>query len=147
MTAAIALFAFGAVTAALSLQLPLGTLRMPGSGFFPLALGLLLAGLAAAQAIRAYLARPGPAAAPAAPESDGATRRVVLFMGATALAIALLPYLGYALVGFLLMLALLQVLGMRRVPSVLVALGSAVACYFIFVQWLRIPLPEGWLGF
>ena len=40
MTAAISLFVFGAITAALSLQLPLGTLRMPGSGFFPLALGL-----------------------------------------------------------------------------------------------------------
>ena len=143
MTAAIALFAFGAVTAALSLQLPLGTLRVPGSGFFPLALGLLLAALAVGQAARVYLAKTAPAAA----SEEGATRKVVLFMGATALAVALLPYLGYALVGFLLMLALLQVLGMRRVPSVLIALGTAVACYIVFVRWLRIPLPEGWLGF
>ena len=88
MTAAIALFVFGAITAALSLQFPLGTLRAPGSGFFPLALGLLLMGLAAAHGRRSSVSRsPRPAAGrarPAAnpPRRDGATRRVLLFMGA-----------------------------------------------------------------
>lgn len=49
MTAAIVLFLFGVLTAVLSLQLPIGNLRAPGSGFFPFALGLALMGLAAAQ--------------------------------------------------------------------------------------------------
>lgn len=152
MTAAIALFVFGAVTAALSLQLPLGTPRMPGTGLFPLALGVMLMGLAATQAVRLYLARPkpvqpAPAAAPA-PERDGATQRVTLFMGAVVVATALLSTLGYALTSFLLMLALLWVLGVRK-PHVAgaIALGSAVVCYFVFVQWLKIPLPAGVLGF
>lgn len=152
MTAAIALFVFGAVTAALSLQLPLGTPRMPGTGLFPLALGVMLMGLAATQAVRLYLARPkpvqpAPAAAPA-PERDGATQRVMLFMGAVVVATALLSTLGYALTSFLLMLALLWVLGVRK-PHVAgaIALGSAVVCYFVFVQWLKIPLPAGVLGF
>lgn len=151
MTAAVALFVFGAVTAALSLQLPLGTPRMPGTGLFPLALGVMLMGLAAAQAIRLYLerpkpAQPAPAAAPA-PERDGATQRVALFMGAVAVATALLSTLGYALTSFLLMLALLWVLGARK-PHVAgaIALGSAVVCYFVFVQWLKIPLPAGFFG-
>jgi Tripartite tricarboxylate transporter TctB family len=152
MTGAIALFVFGAVTSALSLQLPLGTLRAPGTGLFPLVLGLMLAGLAASHGVRLYLARPQPAQPPIAlapqPKRDGATRRVVLFMGACALATALLDTLGYALVSFLLMLALLWVLGVRKWHVVIpVALGSAVACYFVFVQWLKIPLPSGWLGF
>lgn len=151
MTAAIALFVFGAVTAALSLQLPLGTPRMPGTGLFPLVLGVMLMGLAATQAVRLYLARPKPAqpaaaAPPAAPrpKRDGATQRVVLFMGAVCVATALLSTLGYPLTSFLLMLALLWVLGIRK-PHVAgpIALGSAVVCYFVFVQWLKIPLPAG----
>jgi len=153
MTAAIALFVFGAVTAALSLQLPLGTPRMPGTGLFPLALGVMLMGLAATQAVRLYLARPKPAqpaagAAAPPPQRDGATQRVVLFMGAVVVATALLSTLGYPLTSFLLMLALLWVLGVRK-PHVAgsIALGSAVACYFVFVQWLKIPLPSGVLGF
>jgi hypothetical protein len=154
MTAAIALFVFGAVTAALSLELPLGTPRMPGTGLFPLVLGAMLMGLAAAQAIRLHLARPkaAPPATEAAaapqPKRDGATQRVVLFMGAVALATALLSTLGYPLTSFLLMLALLWVLGVRK-PHVAgaISLGSAVACYFVFVQWLKIPLPSGVLGF
>jgi hypothetical protein len=153
VTAAIALFVFGAVTAALSLQLPLGMPRMPGTGLFPLVLGVMLMGLAATQAVRLYLARPktvqpaAPAAAPA-PRRDGATQRVILFMGAVCVATALLSTIGYALTSFLLMLALLWVLGVRK-PLVAgpIALGSAVVCYFVFVQWLKIPLPAGWLGF
>jgi hypothetical protein len=154
MTAAIALFVFGAVTAALSLQLPLGTPRMPGTGLFPLVLGVMLMGLAATHAVRLFLARPKPvapgtaAAAAPQPKRDGATQRVVLFMGAVVVATALLATLGYPLTSFLLMLALLWVLGVRK-PHVAgpIALGSAVVCYFVFVQWLKIPLPSGWLGF
>jgi hypothetical protein len=148
VTAAISLFAFGAITAALSLQYPLGTLRMPGSGFFPLVLGLALMGLAAGHGVRLHLARRAAAApaAPAAAPADGAMPRVVLFMGAVAAATALLVPLGYALVSFLLMLALLWVLGLRRWHVCgLIALGSAAASYLVFVQWLKIPLPSGWI--
>lgn len=154
MTAAIALFVFGALTAALSLQLPIGTPRMPGTGLFPLVLGVLLMGLAATHAVRHFLARPKPAPAPPGapaappPTREGTTRRVALFMGAVVLATALLTTLGYPLTSFLLMLALLWVLGIRK-PHVAgpIALGSAIVCYFVFVQWLKIPLPSGILGF
>jgi len=150
MSAAISLFVFGAITAALSLQLPLGAPRMPGSGFFPLALGLALMALAAGHGIQIYLARPKAAApqtpaAPAAPEGDGATRRVVLFVAGVIAAVALLKPLGYVFTSFLLMLVLLQILGLRRWRSVSIALLSAAACYFVFVRWLKIPLPSGWL--
>jgi uncharacterized membrane protein len=153
MPAAITLVLFGAATAALSLQLPLGTLRAPGSGFFPLVLGVLLMGLAGSHGIRLYLARPKPVAVPAAPTlpaaptSDGATLRVVLFMGAVAFATAFLETLGYAIVSFLLMLALLWILGVRKWHVAgLIALGSAGFSQVVFVHWLRIPLPSGWLG-
>jgi hypothetical protein len=114
----------------------------------------MLMGLAATHAVRLFLARPKPvapgtaAAAAPQPKRDGATQRVVLFMGAVVVATALLATLGYPLTSFLLMLALLWVLGVRK-PHVAgpIALGSAVVCYFVFVQWLKIPLPSGWLGF
>jgi hypothetical protein len=154
MLAAALLFAFGAITALLSLQLPVGTLRGPGSGFFPLALGLMLMGLAAGHGVQLYLARPTPAAEPrpaaepAARWLHGSTLRVLLFMGTVAVATALLERLGYALVSFLLMLALLQILGARRWGvSGLIAALSAVASYLLFVRWLGIPLPAGWPGF
>jgi hypothetical protein len=149
MIAAVALFAFGALTAVLSLQLPLGTLRLPGSGFFPLALGLLLMALAAGQLLRLRLAKPpAAAAAPAAkPASDGAARRVVLFVAVVALAVALLEPIGYVASSFLLMLGLLAVLGVRWGRAALVAAVSAAASYLLFVQWLKIPMPAGPFGF
>jgi hypothetical protein len=153
MTAAIALFVFGAVTAALSLQYPLGTLRMPGSGFFPLVLALMLMGLAAAHAVKLRLERPKPEVEPgAAPgsapgERADATRRVLLFIGVMALSTALLHRIGYVAASFLLMFGLLKVLGVRWGAAAVLAAGAAVASHFLFVQWLHIPMPPGPLGF
>lgn len=147
MTAAIALLAFGALTAGLSLQLPLGTLRAPGSGFFPFALGLMLVALAGAELLRLRLARPKPAPAAPAPAADGTARRVVLFMAVVAFTTALLQPIGYVGSSFLLMLGLLRVLGLRWGASALIAALSAAACYALFVLWLRIPMPAGPLGF
>ena len=154
MTAAIALLVFGAVTVALSLQLPLGTLRMPGTGFFPLVLGFLLVALAAAQGIRLLLAKarapapatPMPAPAPAA-SADGATRRVVFFIGVVALATLLLQPAGYVVATLILMVGLLRVLGVGWGACALIALSAAVASHFVFVRWLGIPMPAGPLGF
>ena len=150
MGAAISMFVFGAITAALSLQLPLGALRTPGSGFFPLALGLALMALAAGRGVQLYRARPeaaapGTPAAPAAAEGEGATRRVVLFVCGVIAAVALLQPLGYVLSSFLLMLVLLLILGLRPwYTSAGIAFVSAAACYVVFVFWLKIPLPPGW---
>lgn len=147
MTAAIALFLFGGITTALSLQLPIGTVRVPGSGLYPLVLGLMLMGLAATQALRLHLSASKAPSAPATKPTNGATQRVLLFMGAVVIATGLLVPLGYFLVSILLMFALLHVLGLRPwYASALIALASAVACQVIFVHWLKIPLPSGLLG-
>jgi hypothetical protein len=166
MTAAIALFVFGVATALASLNLPVGTMRAPGSGFFPLLLGLLLAALSVSQGGRVYLERlkqaqaarlrqtqaaPVSPAAPAAHPSWRAgegPRRVLLFMGAVALAVALLPTLGYALTSLLLMLALLRILGLASWRLIgAISAATAIACYLVFVRVLGIPLPAGVAGF
>jgi len=148
MTAALAQLVLGAVTAALSLQLPLGALRLPGSGFFPLALGVLLMLLSAGQLARLVLARRAAPAAPAqAPAPDGAARRVLLFMAVVAVTTTLLQAIGYAASGFLLMLGLLGVLGVRWGVAALIAALSAAGAHVLFVLWLKIPMPAGPLGF
>jgi hypothetical protein len=144
MTAAIALFAFGAITAALALSLPLGSLRMPGSGAFPLALGILLMVLAAVQGWSQYKEEQ-PARTPA-PSIPGGSGRVMLFMAIVAAATALMPAIGYLASAFLLMLGLLRVLGVHWIRASAIALVCAVAARAIFVTWLGIPLPAGWLG-
>lgn len=165
MTAAVAQLLLGAITAVLSLQLPLGTFRLPGSGLFPLALGLLLAALSAIQIARLLLARRAAAAAapaqavspqpaaqqqPAAPKpaaADGATRRVALFLAVVAASIALLQVVGYVASSLLLMLGLLKVLGVSWRVAAPVAALSATGAHVLFVMWLKIPMPPGPLGF
>jgi putative tricarboxylic transport membrane protein len=149
MTAAIAWFVFGAITAALSLQYPIGSLWAPGSGLYPLVLGVMLMGLAAAHAARLRLEQPKRAVAPGAtPRRLGdATRRVLLFIGVAALSTALLQPIGYVASGFLLMLGLLRVFGMRWGFAALIAVLSAVAAHVLFVRVLGIPMPAGPFGF
>ena len=148
MTSAIALFLFGGLTAALSLQLPLGTLRAPGTGLFPLALGVMLMALAAAHAVQLHLSRSKAPGEPAAKKaSNGATARVALFMAVVALATALLQVIGYVASAFLLMLGLLRVFRVKWSTATLVAALAAAASHLLFVLWLKIPMPPGPLGF
>jgi putative tricarboxylic transport membrane protein len=162
MTAAITLFLFGVATVVASLNLPIGTMNAPGSGFFPLLLGLALAALSVGQGVCVYLARlrqaqaeavptVAPVVSPAVPpwqRLDEGTRRVLLFIGAVALTIALLPTLGYALSTLVLMLALLCILGIANWATAgAVSVATAVVCYLVFVRALGIPLPAGLPGF
>ncbi len=138
---------FGAATALLSLTLPIGTFRAAGSGLFPLCLGLLLMALASIFLINLRVQTPPQArpdaAPPAAPESP---RQVLLFLGTSALAILLLDPLGYPLSALFLLVALLRILGITqwRMNLLISSVTTGVA-YLIFVHWLKIPLPMGWL--
>jgi Ni,Fe-hydrogenase I cytochrome b subunit len=77
----------------------------------------------------------------------GSAKQVIFFIGAMALATLLFNPLGFPLMSFLLMLALLRILGMRRWShTVSISIFAAAASYFLFVQWLQIPLPKGWIG-
>jgi len=145
MAAAVALFLLGAAAVYFSLQLPLGTLRAAGSGLFPLILGVLLMGLSGCHAVQFLLA--SRSAAGAARERPESYRRVFLFLGVVAAATALLPVAGFPLVACGVLFALMEILGVRpRALSLLVSLCTAGFSYLLFVRWLQIPLPKGWLG-
>jgi len=148
MGAGLILFFFGAITTVLALQLPIGTLRAAGSGFFPLCLGLLLAVLAFFHLMSLRFQATDAARRPQADhDTPRSQAQMLLSLGTMALATLLLDPLGYPLVSFLLMVALLRVLGTQQWPfNLLVSLITATASYFLFVQWLKIPLPKGWIG-
>ena len=73
--------------------------------------------------------------------------QLILFFGTMVLATAFSNQLGYPLTSFLLLVVLLRTLGMKQwILNILLSFMTAVACYFLFVQWLKIPLPKGWIG-
>ena len=143
------LFFFGGLTTLLSLRMPIGTFRAAGTGLFPLLLGIILMVLSGLFLLNLLLRKEKDlekkeAPVEAAPRS---LKPVILFLGMMALATMFLNSLGYPLIAFLLMVSLLKILGMKRWSiNILWSLTTAAASYFLFVQWLKIPLPKGWLG-
>ena len=141
------IFLFGAVTAYLSLRMPVGTFRAAGSGLFPLGLGILLMSLSILLLIKFYVQGKLIREKKPLSEVPRSVKQVILFMGAIALATLLFKQLGYPLMWFLLLFALLRILGVRRwAYNLSLSLLTATGAYFLFVLWLQIPLPKGWIG-
>lgn len=146
----ICIFLFGVVTVIFSLRMPIGNFRIAGSGLFPLCLGILLMLLSGVFVFKIFLqerqgkGRKEESPAPGVPSS---ARQVILFMGTMVLATLLFNPLGYPLVSFLLLLTLLRILGVKGWGgNMILSFSVAAVSYFLFVQWLKIPLPKGWIG-
>ena len=148
MVVGIVIFLFGAATALLSLRMPIGTFRMAGTGMFPLFLGILLMILSGIFVLKIF--SQGMAAKvkkEPSPESPVSPIQLVLFLGTMVLATLFFNQLGYPLISFLLMLGLLRILGIKRWGlNILISVVTAVGSYFLFVKWLDIPMPKGWIG-
>jgi len=144
----IVIFLFGTVTALLSLKMPIGTFRTAGTGMFPLCLGILLMILAGTFILKLLLQEKKiPSKKESTVEISGSRKPMIYFLGAMVLATLLFNQLGYPLISFLLMLGLLRILGMKQwALNILLSFMTAVASYFLFVQWLQIPLPKGFIG-
>jgi len=144
----VVIFLFGAATVLLSLKMPIGTFRTAGTGMFPLILGMLLMILSGAFVSRIFFeGKEEQVKKEASIESSESPKQLILFLGTMVLVTLFFNKWGYPLSAFLLMLALLRVLGVKRWKLTLpLSLMIAVVCYFLFVQWLKIPLPKGWIG-
>jgi putative tricarboxylic transport membrane protein len=144
----VVIFFFGAITALLSLRMPIGTFRLAGTGMFPLILGILLMLLSGIFILRVYFKSNGaPLEQEAVVKSSRSAKQLVFFLGTMVLAALFFNQLGYPLISFLLMLGLLRILGMKRWGlNILISVVTAVGSYFLFVQWLNIPMPKGWIG-
>ncbi len=144
----VVIFLFGVATVVLSLKMDIGSLRAAGPGFFPLCLGILLTVLSSVSVLRVLIpARKVGGEGESRPEASVSSGHVLLFLGGVVLAVLLFQWLGYALSSFLLLLFLLRVLGFKPWHrNVLVSFTAALFSYLLFVQWLKIPLPRGWIG-
>ncbi len=144
----VVIFLLGAITALLSLRMPIGTFRMGGTGLFPLCLGIILMILSGFFILKIYFqGKEKQVKESASIESSGPPLQLILFLGTIALATLFFNRLGYPLISFLLMLGLLRILGMKRWGlNVLISAVTSVGSYLLFVQWLNIPMPKGWIG-
>ena len=144
----IVILLFGAITTLLSLKMDLGTFRMAGTGMFPLCLGILLMILSGVFILRILLqGKEEQGKKEASVESSESSIQLILFLGTMALATLFFNRLGYPLASFLLMVALLRILGIKRWGlNILISVATAVGSYFLFVKWLDIPMPKGWIG-
>ena len=144
----VVIFLFGGITTLLSLRMPVGTFRMGGPGLFPLCLGIILMILSGAFILKTSLqGREEQSQRSTSIESSASPLPMILFLGTMVLSALFFNKLGYPLVSFLLMLSLLRILGMKRWNmNVLISTVTSAGSYFLFVQWLNIPMPKGWIG-
>ena len=134
------------VTAALAWlcagDLPFGTLRQPGAGFFPKSLALLIGGLAALLAARGAAAG-GPSVRRLWPERAGVVRVAVMQAVLLGYLVVLEPA-GYLLATAALFLLLLRWVGRRSWPeTAAVTLLATAGSYLLFARWLLVGLPAG----
>ena len=144
----VVIFLFGGITTLLSLKMPIGTFRMAGTGMFPLCLGILLMILSGIFISKIFFqGKKDQVKKEGSIESSGSPTQLILFLGAMVLATLFFNQLGYPLTSILLMVALLRILGIKRWGlNILISLFTAVGSYFLFVKWLNIPMPKGWIG-
>jgi putative tricarboxylic transport membrane protein len=144
----VVIFLFGGATVLLSLKMPTGTFRTAGAGMFPLILGILLMILSGAFVSRIFFeGKEEQVKKEASLESSESPKQLILFLGTMVLATLFFNTLGYPLISFLLMLGLLRILGIKRWGlNILISVVAAAGSYFLFVRWLDIPMPKGWIG-
>jgi putative tricarboxylic transport membrane protein len=142
------LFGLGLAVFLKSLTYPLGTLRKPGGGLFPLIASTLLMGFTALLTIQAFRGKEADQAAqaPFFPEKQ-APRRIFLGFAGLLGYRYLLPLIGFAPSTAVFILFLSRFLGKYSwVMSIGFAILTALAAYYLFQVWLKIPMPRPYFG-
>lgn len=129
-----------------AIQYPFGDESGPGPGFFPLFIGILLCG--SGMALFVSVTRNPPRFEPEQwPTTNSARARVLTIVGGLAAIAALLEIVGFRLTMLVFLVIMPIVLGARRW---IVVIAFAIICsfgtYYVFTQWLQVPLPVDFLG-
>jgi putative tricarboxylic transport membrane protein len=126
-----------------ALQVPFGSLRMPGAGFFPLLLGATL-GVLSLLLLGTSLLNASGESVDVRPE-----RREVFHLAASIfVAVFLFERAGFVLTMALFAAVVMKMLGtMGWATAVVLALLGSVAAYVVFGRVLLIALPSGLLPF
>jgi hypothetical protein len=126
-----------------ALQVPLGSFRMPGAGFFPLALGLTLA-VFSMMLFAISLLNPAAGSTDAWPER----REVLYLVGSVVASVWLFERAGFLLTMVMFLALTTRVLGkISWLTAIVLALVGSVAAYVVFGRVLLIALPSGILPF
>jgi putative tricarboxylic transport membrane protein len=126
-----------------AMQVPFGSFRMPGAGFFPLLLGVSLGLLSLILLAMNLYGGPSDVAqvTPSRPE-------VLYLIGAMFASVWLFEPAGYLLTMALFLGVTMKLLAKTRViVAVIIALTGSVASYLLFNHVLMIALPSGILPF
>ncbi len=137
-----AFVAFGLLVIALSGDLPFGDLAMPGAGFMPRLLAILMIACGIALMVRARESAPFAAIN----WSDG--KHAAMVIAITGAAIAFYEKLGFAITMLLMMLGLLVIIERRNVVrAAIFGVFVTAVTLGVFVYVLQTPLAEGPFGF
>jgi len=143
------LFGLGLAVFLKSLTYPVGTLRKPGGGLFPVIASVLLMGLAALLTIQAFRGKEvdNSSTSPFFQEREAPTRILLGFAGLLGYRY-LLPLIGFAPSSGVFILFLSRFLGKYGWGvSLLFAVVTAAAAHYLFQVWLKIPMPRPIFGF
>ncbi|KRR14351.1 tripartite tricarboxylate transporter TctB family protein [Bradyrhizobium valentinum] len=149
--AGLVLLAISLVLLVKSFQLPSLPIVPVGPGFYPAIVLSLMAAASALLVLQDLLKRRAPAGVGDAPRRN--YRLVVIAFAIVGAYVVLLPLLGFRVATVLFVGALQAALDRPRtvrqwVVLATIALGTAVASYFIFERYLLVLLPRGaWTGF
>ncbi len=131
----------GVLVIALSGDLPTGTLSLPGSGFMPKIIAVLMIFFGLVLALRAGESIPFATV----PWLDA--KHAAQVVAITAMGVALYEWLGFLTTNILLMFALLVVIERRRMlPAAIYSVGVVGITYVLFVYLLKTPLQIGPFG-
>jgi putative tricarboxylic transport membrane protein len=137
-----ALIALGLAVVALSGDLPMGGLSMPGSGFLPKLVAALMIAFGIILMIRAGESQP----LSRLDWSDAKHAGLVVLI--TALAIAAYTRLGFILTMALMLFALLVVVERgNALRAALYSVAATLLAFAVFDKGLKAPLPIGPFGF
>jgi putative tricarboxylic transport membrane protein len=132
----------------MALSMPLGALRSPGPGLFPIIVGGALILTAAACLIQNLVSNVPPAPAledAAAPvQTQGEVRKAWLLVAALILYVVALKPLGFPVALTLLLMAAVRIFGYRNwLGNFAMSVLMTVIAYIVFIVWLKVPLPLG----
>jgi putative tricarboxylic transport membrane protein len=131
----------GLLVIALSGDLPTGTLSLPGSGFMPKIIAVLMIFFGLVLTVRAGESKPFATV----PWLDA--KHAAMVIAITAIGVALYEWLGFLTTNILLMFALLVVIERRKLlPAAIYSVGVVGITYVLFVYLLKTPLQTGPFG-
>lgn len=128
-------------------KLPYGNVRDPGPGFFPLGIGIILGTMSIGLIVKTTMQKEKGRMIKELLSEKIRWGKVLFVIIALILYGALINYVGFLVVTFLLIAFLLRFVDPQSWKKVLGwALIGSIGAYLIFEVWIKLRLPKGFFG-